>query len=326
MLKTKIKKIQRFLPIIGIIILFYIIYTLDLSRIVDALLRISPIFILLGLLLTIPRLIVRNYAWQIIQKEQKIYLSFFKSLKIFLIGFFYGSITPGYFGQLMRVLYLKKETKQPYGKLFVCTFLEVIIHSLSMYGMIFIGAILVLGSDQRFFYIISIFILIQTVILLYFIKKERGEKIFQLLIKLFIPKKFKRYFYLFVNTFYHDFPSINKLIFPLILGLFSWIIIFSQEYMVVLSLGIDLPYIYFILLYPIANAIGFLPITFAGLGTREAMAIYLFSIAFFSVSKEEILIVSLLGFLITDIFTGFIGFLLSLSETKIVNYNVNILK
>ena len=136
MLKTKIKKIQRFLPIIGIIILFYIIYTLDLSRIVDALLRISPIFILLGLLLTIPRLIVRNYAWQIIQKEQKIYLSFFKSLKIFLIGFFYGSITPGYFGQLMRVLYLKKETKQPYGKLFVCTFLEVIIHSLSMYGMI----------------------------------------------------------------------------------------------------------------------------------------------------------------------------------------------
>ena len=51
------------------------------------------------------------------------------------------------------------------------------------------------------------------------------------------------------------------------------------------------------------------------------MAIYLFSIAFFTVSKEEILVVSLVGFLITDIFTGFIGFLISLTETKIINYD-----
>ena len=104
---------------------------------------------------------------------------------------------------------------------------------------------------------------------------------------------------------------------PMILGIFTWIIIFSQEYFVIIALGLDIPYLYFILLFPIANVIGFIPITFAGLGTREAVAIFLFyTVCHFNVSPEEILVVSLVGFLLTDIFTGFLGFLASLFENR----------
>ena len=130
----------------------------------------------------------------------------------------------------------------------------------------------------------------------------------------------KNQFNKFVNTFYADFPKIKKLIAPFILGIFTWIIIFSQEYIIVLALGLNIPYIYFLLLFPIANTAGFIPITFAGLGTRELTTVVIFS-TLFTVGKEEILVVSLLGFIITDMCTGFIGFLVSLRYNNIMPLN-----
>lgn len=309
------KQAKKFLPLIGIAIFIYIVYNLDIEKIIVVFLSINPIFIICSLTLTIPRLIIRNTAWQIIQKEQKITISFFQSLKIFLIGYFYGSITPGYIGQLMRVPYMKEKTGAPYGKLFVNSLMETIIHTLSLYGMMLIGALLVMGVLPELLYISGIWVVLLAIILFYFVKRERGEKLFRLLIQYLIPKKLKTNLYRFVDTFYTDFPEIKKLLLPLILGIFTWIIIFSQEYIIVLALGIDIPYLYFLLLFPIANVVGFIPITFAGLGTRELAAIFLFS-TLFGVVEEEVFVFTLLGFVITDIFTGFIGFILSLTEAK----------
>ncbi|EMR73986.1 hypothetical protein MBGDN05_00359 [Thermoplasmatales archaeon SCGC AB-539-N05] len=321
MTKKIFKQTKKFLPLIGIAIFTYIIYNLDIEKIIDAFLSINLIFIVFSITLTLPRVIIRNYAWQLIQKEQKIKLSFLQSLKIFLIGYFYGSITPGYIGQLMRVPYMKEKTGEAYGKLFVNTIIEIVIHTLSLYGMMIIGALLVIGIFPQLLTIAIIWVAILTIILLYFVKKDRGEKLFHVLITHLIPKKLRDDFDRLVNTFYADFPRIKKLIVPFVISSFTWIIIFSQEYIVVLALGIDIPYLYFLLLFPIANVVGFIPITFAGLGTRELTAIFLFS-TLFGVIEEEIFVFTILGFVITDIFTGFIGFILSLTETREKKYDI----
>jgi len=321
LVKKAFKKIKKFLPIIGIILLIYTVYNLDILKIIDSFLLISPIFILISLTLTLPRILIRNYVWRIIQKEHNIKLTYFQSLKIFLIGYFYGSFTPGYIGQLMRVPYMKEKTGDPYGKLFVNSLIETIVHSISLFAMIFLGALLVLGTYPELFIIIVIWLIIMFFILLYFLKKDRGEKLFYFLIKYLVPNKLKDNFYRFVNTFYNDFPKIKGLIIPVILGIITWIIIFSQEYIIVIALGLEIPYLYFMLLFPIANVVGYIPITFAGLGTRELTAIIIFS-TLFLVPEAEIFVVSLLGFIITDVFTGFIGFILSLSETKIKIQNL----
>jgi len=105
------------------------------------------------------------------------------------------------------------------------------------------------------------------------------------------------------------------MIIPYLLGIVTWVIVFSQEYLIVLGLGLDIPYLWFLLLFPIANTAGFLPITFAGLGTRELTAIFLFS-TLFHIGEEQILVVSLVGLIITDLFLAFLGFLLSLTEAR----------
>ncbi|PNX53136.1 MAG: hypothetical protein BV458_05970, partial [Thermoplasmata archaeon M9B2D] len=301
MAQTILRKIKLLLPFIGLFILAYIIYSLDIEKIISAFLSINPMFLVYSLLLTIPLLLIRNMTWQIILKEQTITVGFFYSLKVYLIGVFYGSITPGFSGQLMRVPYLKEKTKEPYGKLFINTIIETFVHSFSLYAMMVLGAFLVIGMIPELLPITLAVFFIFCLLAVYFTKKEWGEKFFKILIVYFIPKKLKIHLNAFVGSFYRDFPRFHMMIIPYILGVVTWIIVFSQEYLILMGLGLDIPYSMFLLLFPIANVAGFIPITFAGLGTRELTAIVIFT-SMFPVTEEQILVVSLVGLIVTDLF------------------------
>ena len=314
------RQAKKFLPLVGIIVLIIIIFSLDVDKIKDAFLQIHPIFIAIALALTIPRLLIQNYYWRMIQKEQNINITFFQSLKIFLIGYFYGSWTPGFLGMVMRVPYMKEKTDEPYGKLFVNTFIEVILRQVAIYVMIAAGLLLIiiefsdLEITKTLPIIIGIIIFIQAIVLFYFIKKERGENFFNVVVKRIIPKKLKDPSFRFVETFYKDFPKMRRLLIPFILGLITWIIIFSQEYIIVYALGANIPYLSFLLIFPVANIAGYIPVTFAGIGFRELTSIIIFS-RMFGTDEEVILVFTLIGFIITDLFLGFVGFLVSLTET-----------
>ena len=307
-----IRYFKIFIPIIGILILIYLILDIGIWEIVDTFLSLSPIYLVIAAVLTLPRLLVRNYAWQVILKKHKIKLSYIDSLKVFLIGYFYASVTPGYMGHLVRIPYLKEKTKEPLGKLTTNTLIESIMHTLSLYGMMVLGAFLIIGEYPYVFTITSIFLAISILIYVFFIKRERGEKFFFIFVKYLIPKKFKGSTTQFVNSFYKDFPRLRDLIIPFLLGIITWIIIFSQIYIIGLSLGIDVPYHYFLLLYAIANVVAFIPITFSGFGTRELVVVTLFSI--FGVEPATAIVLSLAGHIITDLLTGFYGFIISIAE------------
>ena len=308
-------KLKRIFPFTGILIFIYIICSLDIGRLKEIFLSIHPVYILISLSLNIPRLLIRNYIWKIIQREQKINLSFLESLKLFLIGSFYGSITPGFMGKFLRLTYIREKLKEPYGKLFINTFLESVTHQLSLFGMVFLGSLLIVNKIPGLFYLITIWIIVLGVILFYFSKRDRGEKFFRYLTKIFIVDKIKKPVKIFFKSFYKDFPDIKRLILPTFIGIVTWIILFSQYYIFVIPLEVDISYIYFLLLFPVANMVSIIPISFAGIGTRELTAVLLFS-TIFSINQEKIFIISLLGFILTDLLIGFIGFIFSIRINK----------
>jgi len=219
----------------------------------------------------------------------------------------------------MRVPYLKEKTKEPYGKLFINTIVETFIHSFSLYGMMIIGALLVIGTLPGLLPITILWMLAFGLLAVYFTKKERGEKFFRIIVTYLIPRKLKSHLNAFVDSFYSDFPRFKVMILPYVLGAITWVIVFSQEYLILLGLGLQIPYFAFLVLFPIANVAGFIPITFAGLGTRELTAIFIFT-SLYQVTGEQILVLSLVGFIITDLFLGFLGFLLSLTESRITTF------
>jgi len=220
----------------------------------------------------------------------------------------------------MRVPYMKEKTDEPYGKLFVNTFIEVILRQVAIYVMIAAGLLIIiiefsdLEITKTLPIIIGIIIFIQAIVLFYFIKKERGENFFNVVVKRIIPKKLKDPSFRFVETFYKDFPKMRRLFIPFILGLITWVIIFSQEYIIVYALGASIPYLSFLLIFPVANIAGYIPVTFAGIGFRELTSIIIFS-RMFGTDEEVILVFTLIGFILTDLFLGFVGFLVSLTET-----------
>ncbi len=306
--------LKKGMPFIGIVLLLYLIFSIGTDKIVTTFLQLSPFYIVGAALLTFPRILIRNYGWQLILKQQKIEVSFGTSLKIFLIGYFYGSVTPGYSGQLMRIPYLKEKTDQPTGKLFVNTLVEEIIHTFSLYLMMIIGAFILIEYIPAIFPLACIFVGVSLIIYWFFINRDRGEKTFHFLIRFLAPKNLKLYFIRFVATFYQDFPNLKDLIYPFVVVIPTWIIIYSQIYILGLSLGIDIPYLVFLVIYPIANIVSFIPITSAGLGTREATVIFLLS--FFGVSPEKAIVLSLAGHLLTDVLTGLYGLGISFFEAR----------
>ena len=106
-------------------------------------------------------------------------MGYLDSLKIYLIGIFYGSFTPGYSGQLMRIPYLKEKTGEPFGKLFINTIIDTFVHSFSIYGMIIIGAFLMVGTIPELLPITIAWMVGFCLAVLYFSRKERGEKFFK---------------------------------------------------------------------------------------------------------------------------------------------------
>ncbi|MBU1255770.1 flippase-like domain-containing protein, partial [Patescibacteria group bacterium] len=91
----------------------------------------------------------------------------------------------------------------------------------------------------------------------------------------------------------------------------SWFVYFSARYAIALSLGLNLSFIDITIISSSMALMSILPISIAGLGTREATAIYFFSL--FSLSKESALLFSLLVFT-TDILVVSFGLIPYLKE------------
>ena len=312
------------MPLIGIILLIYLIIDIGTGEIISTFAKISPIYIIIAAILTLPRILLRNIQWQHILKKQKLFISHITSFKIFLIGYFYGAVTPGYMGGLMRVPYLKDETDAPTGKLFINCFVFSAGNAFVLYFMAVIGAFLISEHIPEALPIATIVCIAHFLFYYYFVKKERGDKAFHFFVKLFIPKKLKPIFMRFIDTFYDDFPNIKDFIIPFLISIPCWMILYGQIYIIGLSLGIEIPYFTFIMLYAIVNLISFIPITSAGLGTREVALIFLFS--FYGVSPEKTLVLSLAGHLLTDVLTGFYGFIISVIEARNNKKNFSDLK
>ena len=87
-------------------------------------------------------------------------------------------------------------------------------------------------------------------------------------------------------------------------------VFYSLPYVFIIALGIKLNYIYYVFLYALSTLITLLPISVAGIGTREASLIVLFG--FYGVTATDVFIISFLSFIIFISITSIIGWYLSL--------------
>jgi len=305
---------KKFLPLIGIILLLYILATMDLSGIAQIFLSLNPLFVFASLFTIFPVLLLVNVQWQLLLKKQHINVRFFSSFKNIFIGFFYGFITPAGIGSYLRAIYLKKESNAPIPK---CVSNIVTLSTIDILTLLLWGAIATLFVSRRYPYLLIAIILIFCFflfLLVFFLRKRTSYFLFSRIIKTRVFQVLQKTIDDPLESFYEDLPRFRDLLLPAILSFCGWFFFYAEFYVISRFFSVDVPFWSVIFIYAIANVIATIPISIYGLGTREATLLSLFSL--YPVLPVTVVSLSLYWFVITMLLASIIGAIITLLEHK----------
>jgi glycosyltransferase 2 family protein len=302
-------KIKKILPIIGIVILAYIVYKANPAKVAEEISKANLSFFLIAVGLTALSLIMQTIKWSVIAVYQGINIKFTEAFKINLIGFFYGFVTPAKIGNIVRADYLKKYTGGDLSPGIANFVLDKIFDLLSLIGLVvFFSFSFKSIIPINYFYVSALLFAVFIAGIFIFKDRERSRKILRVFYIHLVPNRLKERWKKRFYSFYNNFPSKRYFVLFLLVNGVNWIVIYLSMYFMGLSLGINLPFMTFLAICPIATLIGYLPITINGLGTREAVLVSLMGL--FGVDSVKVVSMSLLNIIIGGIIPSIIAIFL----------------
>lgn len=313
--RINLKKITKFIPLIGIVLFLYILFDIGFEKIIHAFSFIPWYFYIIALFIFIPKLFLAGIKWQYLNDKQEIHISFLSIIKLYLLGLFYGSVTPGAIGMHIRVYYLRKKSEASFEK---CIANSLIEGTLALIAGLFLGAIgsvFVLQSYPGIFPLIIAFFIFYSSAFLFFMEHKRGKGFFSFIIRPFLPGARKENLDYIISRLYKDIPRLRDLLLPFLIELVIWSIAATQVYVLSLAFTIPIPYFEFILLSIVSVIIAnVIPLSVGGLGVREGAFVVLLSS--YGVTFEVAFVLSLGGFLVKNLIPGLIGLAVSLFEKE----------
>jgi len=299
-----LKKWRRYLPILGISLFIYILVKIDLKNVVNEIIKADFYYLILAFFLVFVMMISETTKWFTIARLQNIKIPFKEALKINMIDNYYGFVTPSKVGSVIRAEYLKKYTDH-FGKGF---FTFVIDKIMDLSSLIFIAIIFSYNFKNRLDLPLTFFIFLFLCFILttlFFIKKERGKIVLKIFYKKIVPEKFIVQAKTNFDSFYDHVPKKRYFILFFLLSSLNWTINYSLTFFVGKSLGINTDFIYYLSIMPLATLVSLIPISIAGLGTKEATLISLFKL--FDVPMTKVFSMSLISLFIAGIIPALIG-------------------
>jgi len=308
-----LKNWQKYFPLIGIFLFIFILSRINFRQFLLVFRQIRYCFLFL-LPLTISLIfLIQTLKWQKLLKIQKFNYKFRYLLKVHIVSFFYAILTPSHLGYFVKVGYLNDAPAQVSASVIVDRILDVL--ALMIFAAT--GAFLLIGRFPNLLFCLLSFVFVFLAVVLFFYSKKRAKFFFSFL-KRFIPSKFQDSLKRVFHVFYDSLPQRRKLLAPFLLTILTWFLVYTQGYIIAMSLNLPIDFWHYIFYFPIATAIGLIPITISGLGTREATLILLFSQ--FSISVEAIIALSITAMVLTAYLPALYGVFLSFRLKKIRDY------
>lgn len=279
-MKSKLKHLYK---LIGPLLLIFIFLKIDFSKLVEvfSLINIKQLLIV-SLLFLIPAL-VKSIRWILILKPISKNIPSLSIFTYYFGGLFWGSITPGHIGELIKIKYLKEHTN--YSEAIVLVLIDrlldiITLLGLSVFGIYFLKLKFKFSSiDSVLFF--GIFVLSAFIVYKFSVKKLKKHPIISKLIDNL--SQIRRY----VSKM-----SYKSLFIPLLISAVTWVIYCTPFHYLSSILGFNLNPIYLYSTILISTIIALLPITIGGVGTRDTFIIYVFTM--FQVEKEKSLVFSLM--------------------------------
>ncbi|WP_230742987.1 lysylphosphatidylglycerol synthase transmembrane domain-containing protein [Methanooceanicella nereidis] len=252
-----------------LVTLFFIIFLLvrlDINTIINTVLKMDFKLLLLTIPFIILLYIIKTKKWLILLDSIDIKIGFLEAFKIYLIGTFYGVITPAKVGEFTRSFYLQQKKSQTIPTILVDRITDIVT-------LLLLSIVLILALFNNNELINLIILMIVLFISAIFI--VTNKRIVTMIFKLFkinddhkenyfvtfnrIIKNKKALYYVLLLTFCYY--MVNMFIF--------WLIIKSLNPALNEMLALSLP---------IIIIMGNIPITVSGLGIREFVSVLIFSL------------------------------------------------
>ena len=239
--------------------------------------------------LTLTSLLLRAIRWKLITKTYK-KITLKDAIKLYLIGIYYASITPGKLGEIVRGLYYSKKYNISKKNGIASVIYDRLFDIITTISLV----IAYLINSNLIIMIITAFILSITLlyIILYYSKYIKKIKYLDDVI---LPK-FKR-----------------KTIVFAILSITVWITFGLVAKLITLAMGFSIPFTYMILAVCLAVATTIIPISFNGWGLREG--VYIALLAKYMPSSLS-LTLSILFVLTTTYFLALFGLIFEIKSHK----------
>lgn len=294
---------RKLLPILGILLFLYILSRVDLAGVLRTLKSADPRFLLAALAVNYFTLLHRGFKWNLLLESVGLRASLRETVSASLLGLFAAAITPGRLGNFMRYKFLSDEAGTPPGR----TLFTVVVDN----AFFLSTAVLLLGFllGAVFFLPVVIPVLFSPVLL--YLKPRLGsygmERVFKA-----VPNRFKTMIEDPLQEFHAAIGEMKKhreaVFWSFTLNIIMWLFIALVAYLLGVSLHLEVPYLYALLLATLSASLIFIP-SLWGLGTREAAFILLLSPL--GILPEEAVTLSLIYMVVTswslEIIGGMIG-------------------
>ncbi len=308
--------IKKIIPVFGILLFIYLLYKLNIKELLFSVLDLSFWFLLLAIVLVLLQTLLQVYKWNLIMKEQGFNFSLKNLMKMQLKSIFYGVITPAKIGSFVKINYMKRLSGRNVGECASSVIIDRFLDTITISLMALIGSFIIINTSQSVLYYVLIFVILLTISLSCLMNKKMTQFLLKIFYRTLIPNKMKELVKDSFNAFYENLPKTRTLIRPFLVNVITWIVTYAVAFVVAYDLGItSIPFFTFITLYSIATITGLIPITIAGLGTREAALIGLFGL--YGVTAERIVALSLITFFISNLPPAVLGGLYAVKDTKV---------
>ena len=279
-------------------ILVYLIYLIDLDKILNSLLHANIIVLLIPISLSFISSLFRSERWKIILNRKGVEISHLTSLKLTFIGTFYGLVTPAKLGEVLKTRYLDDRVKG-----LLSTIVDKLYDILILFVLCMVGGFIfanIIENVMLTIFLVGGIILLITILLSH-------PRIFTYLLNIISPKKEKIEGYNILK----EFISSNVLV-CVVLTIFIYAANLMQGYLVLYSLNASTDIFPTIFLFPLIMLSTLIPITFSGMGIREGTSILLLSVA--GISDTVAFSFSILWWVIGIVVPALVGVLFTLTE------------
>lgn len=266
----------HFYKSIGLIILAVILYYVDLKEVWQQLKDSTPIYILAAILLILPQVSLRAHRWQKMLAVEGINCPFRRALSFYFAGIYIGLMTPGRLGEMAKAFFLKKSGLASLSRTLPSIIADRcfdlyclgLLAAVSLYFMRTGGTTPIGGA------LITLTIGGAPFLLICIWRSGRfSDRIGDVVFKRW-GQKWGASYTSFSRTTERLVSA--RMTYLMILTIASYGVYFLQTWLIGLSVGLELSYAVIAKVVSIAILIGYVPITIAGLGTREAVLIGLF--------------------------------------------------